>query len=88
MVARLAAQMLRKRFGATQVLFFGSPVHEDWFSDTSDIDLAAWGISSEEYFKAVAHLQDLAAEFSIDLVRMEHCKQILHEIILAQGKPL
>lgn len=87
-VARQAAMMLKERFGATCVLLFGSLAHEQWFSASSDIDLAAWGIQDGDFYRAVAYLQDLSPEFSIDLISMEHCSPHLRKAILAEGKPL
>jgi uncharacterized protein len=87
-VVRLAVRLLQESFGASRVLVFGSLAHGLWFSQSSDIDLAAWGIKNEDYFLAVAKLQDLTQEFSIDLIRMENCKPELKEIVLQQGKEL
>ncbi len=87
-VARRAAMLLREQFGATQVIVFGSLVHGHWFSPTSDVDLAAWGLKDDDYFVAVARLQDISPEFEVDLVAMEHCKPGLRETILKEGAPL
>jgi len=87
-VARRASALLKEQFGATRVVVFGSLAHERWFSATSDIDLAAWGLRDADYFTAVARLQDLSPEFEIDLVAMERCKPSLRETILEEGKPL
>ncbi len=84
-VARQAAALLKEKFNAVDVMVFGSLVHGLWFSKTSDIDLAAWGLQEADYFIAVAKLQDLSADFSIDLVAMEHCKQVLHQMIVEKG---
>lgn len=86
--ARQAAKLLKERFGATKVLLFGSLAHNLWFSTTSDIDLAAWGIAPEDYFRAVAKLQDLSPEFSIDLVTMEECTLSLSNVVVVEGIPL
>jgi predicted nucleotidyltransferase len=80
-VARRAAALLYEQFSASRVVVFGSLVHELWFSPTSDIDLAAWNVSDEDYFVAVAKLQDLATDFKIDLIAMERCKPYLPEVI-------
>jgi uncharacterized protein len=88
LTAQRAAAYLKTAFSATQVMLFGSLVHEQWFSRTSDIDLAAWGIQDSEFYRAVAHLQDVSPEFSVDLVAMEHCPPHLREAILAEGVPL
>ena len=84
-VARQAAALLKEQFGATQVTLFGSTVHGHWFSTTSDIDLAASGLASDDYFTAVARLQDLSPEFKVDLVALEHCKAELRESIAREG---
>ena len=87
-VVHRAAALLREQFGATQVMVFGSLVHGYWFSRTSDIDLAAWGLQADDYFVAVAKLQDISSEFGVDLVAMERCKPELREIILREGERL
>jgi uncharacterized protein len=87
-VVRIAESLLKDGFGATRVMVFGSLVHGYWFSPTSDIDLAAWGISDDDYFLVVARLQDISSEFKIDLVKMENCKPELSQVILYEGKQL
>jgi len=87
-VARRATALLKEQFGATRVAAFGSLVHGYWFSRTSDIDLAAWDLPAEDYFVAVARLQDLSPDFRIDLVAMESCRPALRDIILKEGKLL
>ena len=85
-IARQAAAYLKDTFGATEVLVFGSLAHGHWYSLTSDIDLAAWGIPSEDYFLAVARLQDISPEYAIDLVRLENCSAESRQRILEEGK--
>lgn len=87
-VVRMAESLLKDGFGATRVMVFGSLVHGYWFSPTSDIDLAAWGISDDDYFLVVARLQDISPEFKIDLVKMENCKPELSQVIMYEGKQL
>jgi len=87
-VIRQAVDLLKEEFGATQVLLFGSLAHGHWFSQTSDIDLAVWGLEADAYFTAVAQLQDLSPEFKVDLVAMESCRAELREVIVKEGKPL
>ena len=84
-IARQAASLLQETFGATRIMVFGSLAHGYWFSRTSDIDMAAWGVKDEDYLVAVARLQDLSPEFGIDLIRMESCRPGLHEAILQEG---
>ena len=87
-VARQAAAFLKGEFGVTRVAAFGSLAHGHWFSDTSDVDLAIWGLTGPDYFTAVARLQDLSPEFKIDLVAMEHCRPALHKSIIKGMKLL
>jgi len=87
-VARHAAGLLREQFGASRVVIFGSLVRGQSFSRWSDIDLAAWGLRPNDYFVAVARLQDLSPDFEIDLVAMEHCRPELQEVILREGRVL
>ncbi len=83
-VARQAATMLRKTFGATRVVVFGSLVHPEWtFGERSDIDLAAWNV--QDYFLAGARLQDLDPNFNIDLIAMPHCHPRLRKHIEREG---
>lgn len=84
-VARQLAAMLRTRFGATRVILFGSSTHPHWYSMTSDIDLAVWGVSPTQFYMAVACCQDADPRFSIDLVDMSDCPASLHEVILHEG---
>lgn len=88
-VTHRAAALLKEQFGVTQVSAFGSLIHGLWFSQTSeDIDLGVWGLEADDYFVAVAKLQDISAEFKIDLVAIEHCKRALREAIVREGKVL
>ncbi len=87
-VAQQAARLLREKFGAEQVLLFGSLAHTLWFSATSDIDLAAKGIHAEEYFTMVARLQEISPHFRIDLVDLDRCPPHMYAVIYAEGQPL
>lgn len=81
-LARQAAILLKQTFGAQQVAVFGSLVHGQWFSKTSDVDLAVWGLDPDHYFVAVSRLQDLSPEFEVDLVAMERCSPSLKQAVL------
>jgi len=87
-LAKQAAIFLKETFRAKQVVAFGSLIHGGWFSATSDIDLAVWGLDPLTYLSAVAQLQDLSSEFKIDLVRMERCQPELAQVILTEGQLL
>jgi uncharacterized protein len=85
LVAREAALLLRQQFGATRVVAFGSLAHRLWFTPWSDIDLAAWGIPPERFFRAVASAMDLAREFELNLVDPENCQPSLRLTIERDG---
>jgi predicted nucleotidyltransferase len=83
-----AAVLLKERFRAERVMLFGSLVHGGWFSPSSDVDLAVWGLDPLTYLSAVAQLQDLSPDFKVDLVRMERCNARLEQMILNEGQLL
>lgn len=84
-VARRAALLLRKEFGASRVVAFGSLAHRTLFTDRSDIDLAAWGIAAERYFAAVAAVTGLSPLFKVDLVDPEICRPSVRQAIEIEG---
>jgi uncharacterized protein len=88
LLAKQAAELLKLTYGAKQVILFGSLVHRHWFSATSDIDLAVWGLDSLAYLTAIARLQDLSSDFKVDLVRMEQCPSELEAVIFSNGQLL
>ena len=63
-----AAQLLRDKFGATKVVVFGSLLSPANFTNWSDIDIAAWGISPEDTFHAIGEVWELSPEIEINLV--------------------
>jgi len=84
-IAKTAAQFLKTEFSASRVVVFGSLLSEN-FHETSDLDLAVWGLPEKSYFKAVAKLLSLS-EFEIDLVEVQYASpEILAAI--AQGTEL
>jgi predicted nucleotidyltransferase len=87
-VAQQATDLLVSQLGATRVQVFGSLAQGEWFSERSDIDLAAWGIADDQYFTAVARLQDLDPQFKVDLLQMERCPEHLEGAIADEGVDL
>ena len=69
-MARVAAEMLKKRFRATRVVVFGSLARKSVFTQWSDIDLAVWGVAPEEYYRAAGATMDIGLEdgFRVDVV--------------------
>lgn len=87
-VARKAADLLRREFGARKVLLFGSLAKRGSFTLFSDIDLAVEGMPRLRYFEAIAKITSLAEFIDIDLVELENCPSALRENIERDGKPI
>jgi predicted nucleotidyltransferase len=87
-VARKAAKLLKEKFGATEVILFGSLARRGSFNLYSDIDLAEWGISSEDYLTAMEAVLYMNAEFKIDLIDPEFCSDAMREEIEKDGRKL
>ena len=87
-LARTAADLLRREFGATRVAAFGSLAHREWFTSWSDVDLAAWGIEPDAFYRAVAAVTGLSSEFKVDRVAPEDCEAALLRVIMREGVAL
>lgn len=84
-VARTAAELLRQQFGATQVVVFGSLVHDGCFTPWSDVDIAAWGILPKDTFRAIGAVMDLDLEIEVNLVDIGACRPSLLATIGREG---
>ncbi len=84
-LAPQAAKILYEEFSAARVLLFGSAVRQLWFTPWSDIDLAVWGIPSEQFYAAVAAVTGLSSEIQVDIVDAEHCSPALRTVIERDG---
>ncbi len=84
-VARQAAKVLREQFGAQRVVIFGSLAQRGWFTQWSDIDLAAWGVPDERFYLAVATITALSPAFKVDLIDPETCRPRLRQAIEREG---
>jgi predicted nucleotidyltransferase len=87
-LARQAAQMLRRDFGVTRVVVFGSLVQEGRFTEWSDVDLAAWGLDSTNWLKAIGAVRRLSDEIELNLVDVGSCSPELLAVIEREGEPL
>lgn len=85
--AAAIASGLKTRFGASRVMLFGSLARGD-FHKWSDIDLAMWGVSSADYYRAVAFASGFSDMFKVDLVDTEDCSESLRQHILREGVEL
>jgi predicted nucleotidyltransferase len=84
-VARAAADLLRYEFGATRVVVFGSLARRAWFTPWSDVDLAAWGLPPDAFYRAVASVTGISPDFKVDLVAPEDCRPALRQAIEQEG---
>jgi len=82
--AECLAKVLKERFFASKVMLFGSATRTD-FGRRSDIDLAVWGVSNSDYFRAVAYACGYSSIFKVDLVDAEDCSQSLLQHITENG---
>jgi predicted nucleotidyltransferase len=89
-VARVAAGMLKKRFGATRVVVFGSLARKTVFTPWSDIDLAVWGIAPEKYYQAAGAAMDIGLEegIRVDVVDPQDCDRQFLEAVEQEGMDL
>ena len=79
------ARLLREEFGATQILVFGSAVSADYFSEESDIDIAAWGTPIAQYLSAVLAVNEFHDDFKVDLLDPTLCCSTLQKRIKEEG---
>lgn len=74
-IAKAAAAILKSQFNATRVVLFGSLLTPEKMYERSDIDIAVWGLNSDQVFAAQAAIEsqtDCNSEFShLDLVPAE-----------------
>jgi predicted nucleotidyltransferase len=72
-LARKAAKVLRTQFQVKRVAVFGSLLHEARFTRWSDIDIAVWGLSPDQTFRAIGAVMDLDSSMELNLVDVNTC---------------
>lgn len=87
-IARQAADLLRRQFGVQRVVAFGSLVHPGRFTLSSDVDLAAWGLTSKNWLLASAAVRELSKDIEINLVDVTTCTPKLYAAIERDGVDL
>ena len=87
-LARQAAALLKKQFGASRVMLFGSLARGDCFDAHSDVDLMAWGLNEREHYFAVSKLLELDPAIAVDLILAEHAPPALLAAVEQEGIPL
>jgi len=69
--ARQAAAKLKAVFGVEQVMVFGSLTHADRFTQWSDIDLAVWGLTDQNWLQASLAVR--VGDIELNLVDVQTC---------------
>lgn len=87
-IADHAVSVLKEEFGVEKVLVFGSLLHPSLFHARSDVDLAVWGLTGREYYRAVGLLQSLDPEIDVDLIAFDDATTSIQETIMREGKEL
>ena len=87
-VARQAARILRAQFGASGVWVFGSLAEGDHFTERSDIDMAATGLTPVLHLEALGRLLRLSPDFEFDLVDLGGCTDGLRQAVEQHGVEL
>jgi predicted nucleotidyltransferase len=87
-VAQQAALLLKRDFGVSRVVLFGSALARDRIHLRSDVDLAVEGLAEADYLRAVGRLLDLHGDVSVDLVMLAEAAESLRDRIMREGKEL
>ena len=84
-LARQAAEMLKREYGVERAVVFGSLLSPDLFHEASDVDLAAWGLTSANWLRAIVAVQGLSSEIELNLVDVGACSPGLRAVIEREG---
>ena len=83
--ARVAAAVLKTRFGARRVILFGSLAHGGWFGPHSDVDLAVEGLTGGVFWDAWRTVEEAIGERAVDLVEIESAREPVRRAIERHG---
>lgn len=84
-VAYTIVTLLYDEFGATQVAVFGSLAEPVGFTNSSDIDIAVWGLSEDAHSEANWKIKGIDTGFKIDLINFDRTKGQFQDRILQQA---
>jgi uncharacterized protein len=84
-LAQYAASLLKRRFGASRVVIFGSLANGEFFTLWSDVDLAAWGLRPEDTLRAIGVVYDLDENIRVNLVDINIVKASNRTTIESDG---
>ena len=82
------ATLLYEKFGATQVVVFGSLTEPMSFTKESDIDIAVSGLSDGAYDKAWNAIWGFKSGFKIDIINFDRSKGLFRERVKHQAIPI
>ena len=82
---RQVATELKTQFMAERVILFGSLANSDWFSPTSDVDLAVDGLLPDTYWQAWRLAEEIIPNHPVDFVDLKTVKESLRLAILRDG---
>lgn len=83
-----AAAFLKRQFGVTRVILFGSLAHDAWFTAHSDVDLAVEGLDAAAFWQAWKQVEEIVESHPVDLVEMEYASDALKRAIKRHGVDL
>lgn len=89
-IARQCALVLKKQFGVSKVVLFGSMLDIESIFENSDIELAVWGLSSDAYWKAWCAVDRVVSQTGydfppVDLVDVNDAKPHIFQAIEREG---
>ena len=87
-LARRAAGLLKREYGAKRVIAFGSLAHGAWFHPHSDLDLAVEGLEPGVIWRAWSAVEKAVPELDVDLIELETAGDRLGQRIREQGREL
>ncbi|MFH1963834.1 MAG: nucleotidyltransferase domain-containing protein [bacterium] len=79
-----AAHILKNEYSANEVILFGSLLHKQSFSLSSDIDVAVSGIPCDRFFQAL-YTVGFLSDIRVEMVDIEECRDYIKEIIKKEG---
>ncbi len=82
------AAILYDEFPAKHVAVFGSLTEPVEFKESSDIDIAVWGLTDKEHTKAKDRIWDIETGFKIDLINFDLTKNLFQQRIQQQAIPI
>lgn len=86
-LAHEVAKILRGQFGATRVLVFGSLLDAQRFSESSDVDIAAYDIPPHKVFEAMGEVWTVGVSkgIAVNLFDVAMCHAELVDSIMREG---